>query len=378
MKNKCKFVFVCLCFVFLASWGFSFDFGVSLDSSFLVYDTETVPTEKSTMGLSEEVVLWARQKISENISFYTKGNYQFSYDFEEVSQKLDLSDFLLQMVFAKSEETKVSFDLGRFPIYDAGKMIFNNSIDGGKISLKISQMDLDLFCGYTGLLNGKSINIFKSTIATDDEKLYSLASGFVVAGFSTTAKNFFKDNSITFDISTFVPTSSDEQRKAALYSEIGLNGALSSVVLHDLYAGVSLLFDEESKVGVFFDGNLSWYLDFLSSCIATKITFATDTFFPFVDKVCVLGVNDSLNGVFKWGLNGSIKPVSTLLLSLGGDFVMDVEGSSFKKDCIQWNSSLVWQILSDVQFNLYVAQKIPLVDVVNPLFLGSASLIVNF
>ena len=67
MKNKCKFVFVCLCFVFLASWGFSFDFGVSLDSSFLVYDTETVPTEKSTMGLSEEVVLWARQKISENI-----------------------------------------------------------------------------------------------------------------------------------------------------------------------------------------------------------------------------------------------------------------------------------------------------------------------
>ena len=82
--------------------------------------------------------------------------------------------------------------------------------------------------------------------------------------------------------------------------------------------------------------------------------------------------------MFKWGLTGSIKPVSTLLLAVGGDFVMDVEGSSFEKDCIQWNSSLKWQILSDVQFDMYIAQKIPLTDVVKPLFLGSASLVINF
>lgn len=378
MKNNFKIVFACLLFVFFASFGFAFDFGVALDSSFLIYDTENFQTDETTMEISEGVTLWAREKISKNISFYTKGNYQFSYDFEDFSQKIDLSNFQVQMVFPKSDTTKIALDLGRFPVFDAGRMIYNNPIDGGKIALEISQLDLELFCGYTGLLNGKSINISDSTVITDNEKVYALASGFVAAGFSTTAKNFFKNNSINFDISTFVPTSADEDRKTALYSEIGINGALSSMIYHDLYAGVSLFFTEEPKAGVFFDGTLSCYPGFLSSCIATEITFVTDTYFPFVDNSCVLGESESLNGLFKWGLTGSIKPVSTLLLAVGGDFVMDVEGSSFAKDCIQWNSSLKWQILSDVQFDMYIAQKIPLTDVVKPLFLGSASLVINF
>jgi hypothetical protein len=320
----------------------------------------------------------SRIPVTKWASIIMTGNYGFSYGASKFSHQVDLSTLYAEMDFQTSKTAKIGVDLGRLQFSDFSGLIYNNSIDGGKIDFELSDVQIELFSGYTGFLNGKSLRFVNVVQENDDAKVYQLAPGMFISGFSTNIKNVFTNSAIGCNFSTFVLSSNIEGRDTAVYAEIGIEGPLSSVLYHKVSAAMNFSAGETKYAGILADGNIMCYPGFLSSSLSAQMTFATDTFYAITDSAMVLGEANSLNGLLKFALSGSLKPVSSIVCAAGVDFSMDVVGANVSKNCIQWNSSINYQILSDLAFNLFVAQKIPLKEDSNKLIMGSASLVLNF
>lgn len=354
---------------------FSFDWGGSSNTNFSIFDTATFPTEEATLSLGEKLSLWGKVDFNKNMALYMEGNYQGSYDFESYTQKINLQLFDLKMAFAPSNSAIINVDLGRVFVSDPSRMIYGNLLDGGKVQFSLPAVDLSVFAGYTGLLNASDLLVVNSTQEVASEKIYPLAPGFVAAGLNATAKNVFGNNSFGLDVSSFIPVKESETRETSIYLELNSTGPIDNSFYYDLSTAVCFL---GSKTGIIANGVITYYPSFLSSMVAANVTFATDTFAAFVDPALVLGENNSLAGLLKAGLIASIKPLDNLLFQLAGDFVMDIQGSNFSNDSIQWNTSLKWQAMTDIQLNIFVGQKIPLVETVEPVWFCSAGFTLNF
>ena len=353
MNKSKKIICGVLVLVCIFSSAFSFDWGGSSNTSFSVYDAAAFPTEDATLSLAEKLSLWGKVSFNKNISLNMEGNYQGTYDFEKYNQKIDLQLFDLKMAFIPSTSAIINVDLGRIFVSDSSRMIYGNLIDGGKVQFSLPTVDLGVFAGYTGLINSSNLAVVNSSQEIDFQKIYSLAPAFVAVGLNATAKT----------------------RETSIYLELNSTGPIANSFYYDLSTAVSFL---GSKTGIMANGAITYYPSFLSSMVAANVTFATDTFASFVDPALVLGESNSLSGLLKAGLVASIKPIDSLLVQLAGDFVMDVQGSSLVKDSIQWNTSLKWQAMTDIQLNMFVGQKIPLVDTVEPVWFCSAGFTLNF
>ena len=134
-----------------------------------------------------------------------EGGYEVKSNFETTSQNVNLDFFGIKMGFYPSSVAQIDVDLGRIFISDSYGLIFNNSVDGGKLKISLPVANLSMFAGYTGLLNGKNFQIVNSTIEVDQDAIYSFAPGFMVAGFDITSKNTFENHSLGLNVSSFVP-----------------------------------------------------------------------------------------------------------------------------------------------------------------------------
>lgn len=375
MMRKTKFIFSLLLLFWVVSSAYSFEIGFSLNSSGQALKIDDQPLAFSG---NESLNMMSRIPVTKWASIIMTGNYGVSYGASKFSHQVDLSTLYAEMDFQTSKTAKIGVDLGRLQFSDFSGLIYNNSIDGGKIDFELSDVQIELFSGYTGFLNGKSLRFVNVVQENDDGKVYQLAPGIFISGFSTNIKNVFTNSAIGCNFSTFVLSSNIEERDTAVYAEIGIEGPLSSVLYHKVSAAMNFSAGETKYAGILADGNIMYYPEFLSSSLSAQVTFATDTFYAITDSAMVLGEANSLNGLLKFALNGSLKPISNIVCVAGVDFAMDVVGANVSKNCIQWNSSINYQILSDLAFNLFVAQKIPLKEDSNKLIMGSASLVLNF
>ncbi len=375
MMRKTKFIFSLILLFWVVSSAYSFDIGFSLNSSGQALKIDDQPLAFSG---NENLNMMSRIPVTKWASIIMTGNYGFSYGASKFSHQVDLSTLYAEMDFQTAKTAKIGVDLGRLQFSDFSGLIYNNSIDGGKIDFELSDVQIELFSGYTGFLNGKTLRFVNVVQENDDGKVYQLAPGMFISGFSTNIKNVFTNSAIGCNFSTFVLSSNIEERDTAVYAEIGIEGPLSSVLYHKVSAAMNFSAGETKYAGILADGNIMYYPEFLSSSLSAQVTFATDTFYAITDSAMVLGEANSLNGLLKFALSGSLKPISSIVCAAGVDFAMDVVGANVSKNCIQWNSSINYQILSDLAFNLFVAQKIPLKEDSNKLIMGSASLVLNF
>lgn len=375
MMKKSKFIFSLLLLILTVSFVYSFDFGFTQNSSLQVVKVVEKPLSLSG---NESVNVWAKVPMAKWATLMMDGNYALSFGANSLSNQLDLGNFYVEMDFQTSKTAKIGVDLGRIQFSDFSGLIYNNSIDGGKIDFELSDIQLKLFSGYTGLLNGKSVRFVNILQENDSSKVYQFAPGMLISGFSTNVKNIFSNSAIGCNFSTYVVSSNREDVDTTVYAEVGIEGPLSSVLYHKVSAAMNYSAGETKLAGVLATGDLMYYPSFLSSSVTANVTFATDTFYPITDTSMVFGEANSLTGLLKFSLNGSLKPISTMVVSAGADFAMDVIGSNVTKNCIQWNSSVNYQILSDLALNLFVAQKIALTEESSNLFMGSASLVLNF
>lgn len=357
---------------------FSFDWGGSLDTSFSAFDTEVLPTENTTLTIGEKATLWGKLKINETLTFQMEGSYDVSTDFENVTQSVNLDFFQLKMSLNPTSQAKLDFDLGRFSVADSSKLIFNNLIDGGRLKIDLSTLDLALFAGYTGLLNGKKLSVVNSSVEIDPSSLYSFAPGYVAAGLSVDSKNILGNHLFGCEVSAFIPVDSEETRGTSAYVLLKANGPISKAVYYDAFAAVSLLINEETQTGIMANGVISYYPSFIKSYFTGNVTFATDTFVSFVDPRLLLAQENTLNGLLKIGMAGNLRLVDSFLISVNGDYIMKVVGAEMNSDSIQWTTSAVWNIFSDFQINMNLGQRIPLVEDSMSVVFGGLSLAINF
>lgn len=371
------FLFV-LIFLCITTYSFSFEWGGSLNTNINVYNEELIPTEETSFTIAENAILWGKLKINDTMLFQMEGGYEVKSNFETTSQNVNLDFFGIKMGFYPSSVAQIDVDLGRIFISDSYGLIFNNSVDGGKLKISLPVANLSMFAGYTGLLNGKNFQIVNSTIEVDQDAIYSFAPGFVVAGFDITSKNTFENHSLGLNVSSFIPVQKNETRPTSIYGQIYANGPIVNSLYYDLVAAVGIYTENQLKAGVMMNGEVAYYPSFIKSIFSANILFATDTFYSFIDPSVVIAKQNSINGILKFGLATSIRPLDSLLVTLGGDFAMDVEGSNVFVDCFQWTTSASWQILSDIKLALNLGQKIGLNEDSTDSFFGALSFVLNY
>lgn len=377
MKKLLKNILCLSLMFFVASFAFSVNFGANLNSTFGIFDSNVFPSKESNMLLSEKVDLWMVNSFNENVLLRVQGSYELGCDFETIYNQLDLSCLKLEMGFDISRDSTINVDFGRFYVSDSDSTVYGNLIDGVNASLSLDDVEVDLFCGYTGLLNANSISIVNSSKEKDSNKIYSLASGFLVAGNSLVANDIWQNNSISYDVFAFLPMEKAENRSTSIYGKASFFGNINTAFYHDFSAILGLFYGEKTTTGFVLNGNFGWYPSFKNSTLGLNVLYASENYYPFIDSGIVMGEDISLNGLLKIGINGSIKPLSNLYIGIMGDFVMDSKENKIAPDCFQWSSSLSWQIFSDMMFNINLIQKIPLNESVIPGFMGVASLVVN-
>ncbi|MEE0999515.1 MAG: hypothetical protein UIH41_07630, partial [Treponemataceae bacterium] len=333
---------------------------------------------KTSFTIAENAILWGKLKINDTMLFQMEGGYEVKSNFETTSQNVNLDFFGIKMGFYPSSVAQIDVDLGRIFISDSYGLIFNNSVDGGKLKISLPVANLSMFAGYTGLLNGKNFQIVNSTIEVDQDAIYSFAPGFMVAGFDITSKNTFENHSLGLNVSSFVPVQKNETRPTSIYGQIYANGPIVNSLYYDLVAAVGIYTENQLKAGVMMNGEVAYYPSFIKSIFSANILFATDTFYSFIDPSVVIAKQNSINGILKFGLATSIRPLDSLLVTLGGDFAMDVEGSNVFVDCFQWTTSASWQILSDIKLALNLGQKIGLNEDSSDSFFGALSFVLNY
>ena len=371
------FLFV-LIFLCITTYSFSFEWGGSLNTNINVYNEELIPTEETSFTIAENAILWGKLKINDTMLFQMEGGYEVKSNFETTSQNVNLDFFGIKMGFYPSSVAQIDVDLGRIFISDSYGLIFNNSVDGGKLKISLPVANLSMFAGYTGLLNGKNFQIVNSTIEVDQDAIYSFAPGFMVAGFDITSKNTFENHSLGLNVSSFIPVQKNETRPTSIYGQIYANGPIVNSLYYDLVAAVGIYTENQLKAGVMMNGEVAYYPSFIKSIFSANILFATDTFYSFLDPSVVIAKQNSINGILKFGLATSIRPLDSLLVTLGGDFAMDVEGSNVFVDCFQWTTSASWQILSDIKLALNLGQKIGLNEDSTDSFFGALSFVLNY
>lgn len=371
------FLFV-LIFLCITTYSFSFEWGGSLNTNINVYNEELIPTEETSFTIAENAILWGKLKINDTMLFQMEGGYEVKSNFETTSQNVNLDFFGIKMGFYPSSVAQIDVDLGRIFISDSYGLIFNNSVDGGKLKISLPVANLSMFAGYTGLLNGKNFQIVNSTIEVDQDAIYSFAPGFMVAGFDITSKNTFENHSLGLNVSSFIPVQKNETRPTSIYGQIYANGPIVNSLYYDLVAAVGIYTENQLKAGVMMNGEVAYYPTFIKSIFSANILFATDTFYSFIDPSVVIAKQNSINGILKFGLATSIRPLDSLLVTLGGDFAMDVEGSNVFVDCFQWTTSASWQILSDIKLALNLGQKIGLNEDSTDSFFGGLSFVLNY
>ena len=371
------FLFV-LIFLCITTYSFSFEWGGSLNTNINVYNEELIPTEETSFTIAENAILWGKLKINDTMLFQMEGGYEVKSNFETTSQNVNLDFFGIKMGFYPSSVAQIDVDLGRIFISDSYGLIFNNSVDGGKLKISLPVANLSMFAGYTGLLNGKNFQIVNSTIEVDQDAIYSFAPGFMVAGFDITSKNTFENHSLGLNVSSFIPVQKNETRPTSIYGQIYANGPIVNSLYYDLVAAVGIYTENQLKAGVMMNGEVAYYPTFIKSIFSANILFATDTFYSFLDPSVVIAKQNSINGILKFGLATSIRPLDSLLVTLGGDFAMDVEGANVFVDCFQWTTSASWQILSDIKLALNLGQKIGLNEDSTDSFFGALSFVLNY
>ena len=138
MMRKSKFICSLLLLFLAVSFVYSFDYGFSLNSSVQTVKVDDKPLSYSG---SEGLSLWSRIPVTKWASFVMNGSYGLSYDATKLTHQVNLSSMGVEMDFQTSKTAKIGVDLGRVQFTDFSGLIYNNSLDGGKIDFELSESD---------------------------------------------------------------------------------------------------------------------------------------------------------------------------------------------------------------------------------------------
>lgn len=237
-----KKIIVALCSVlFVTSFSFGFEWGGNF-----INDTAFVGHDDLKLKQVDGVSLWFSTPMTKDksVSFSAQGSYFFKIDEtpdeeDEFINVLNLDLFKLSINGKINEKNKYSVNAGRFFIRDISGFVFSQVCDGILLNFSSRVTDIQLYGGYTGLLNSKSVTILNSNETSYSEKdndFWTLCPKYVPFGVSFVFPSLFLNQSLAVQGLGFkdLEKDVDDDWYDRYYGTIALNGFVSKAVSYDI------------------------------------------------------------------------------------------------------------------------------------------------
>ena len=350
---------------------FSLSFGGNLTTNSIL----TIYEDKSfILENSENLSLWLKFPLNKTYTsfFACEGFYDFSIKSAEeqeiiIGNTLDIPLFKFSFNLNLGN-TKSTLNLGRFVVTDTTGFVLNQTIDGIFARFISTKTDFSLFAGYTGLLNALNSRYFECPYITEGN-LYALSPSYFIT--SASAKfNAFNTQFINAEFVASVDFNKLDYHK--MYATLSLNGAISHRLYYILQStfGMSLKSDgtENLQIANLSKIDITSYFDFLTSSLTLHGVYASSVSESFGAFKPITQIESSLTGqsyssLIKTGLLYTLKPISSLYVSLSSDGLCSFNSdSALVFEGIQWALESKWQIVSDIYLSVAGQQFISFLE----------------
>ena len=348
----------------------------------LTNDSKLANVEKDgSLKLDQKngVNFWLRAPLNEEGTSYFAGeaSFQTEYDTAETDSDKKLKLYadlnLFKFVFKNELDSgNIQFSLGRFFNSDLTGLVYSQNADGLRFDANLPRVALTLFGSYTGLLNAKTVSMLEidSPDTTDKEKtVYVLAHKYAVGGLTFSLPHFAAGQ--TLSLEGLATLSLESTKYNRFYGTFALNGPIVSPVFYSISSTIGFAkYDEQDMVkGNLSKASISVYPDFKSMSVSLNGVYASgkqgpfEAFQGFTSSTAANSLSEpEYSGILKAGLSATIKPVSNLLLSAGGDVLFTTiggeESNKIEQAGFQYSAGFNWQIVSDVSLGANFLQYI--------------------
>lgn len=349
----------------LLSAAYSLDFG-----ALLANDSNFTGNKMSELQLDQvdTASAWLKVPLSANSYFATEGMYRFEkkwidlFDVEEKEKEaadesaLDLSLAKFSLLLPAGSGS-LAVSAGRFATSDATSVIYNQTADGLTITYATPYLNFSLYGAYTGLLNNRTVAMLnESGYAEDDPgKKYALAAKYAVAAVTSSFSNFVGSQTVTLQALGAWRLEGDSFNR--MYATLAFNGPLLPRLFYTLSSTLGLRqYDGENELSNLSKATFAFYTNLKSLSLTAHALYASGSqgslkaFESVTSQTAVKAFSGrtEYTELLRAGLAASIKPVRQLLLTAGGDVILDAAASTPAYEGFQWQANASWQIVSDV------------------------------
>ena len=183
-------------------------------------------------------------------------------------------------------------------------------------------------------------------------------------------KEFNEVDNLVFSILSYVDFNKLDYHK--MYATLSLNGAISHRLYYILQStfGMSLKSDgtENLQIANLSKIDITSYFDFLTSSLTLHGVYASSVSESFGAFKPITQIESSLTGqsyssLIKTGLLYTLKPISSLYVSLSSDGLCSFNSdSTLVFEGIQWALESKWQIVSDIYLSVAGQQFISFLE----------------
>ena len=244
---------------------------------------------------------------------------------------------------------------GRFSTADVSGVIYNQNADGAFVGYESPVLSASVYGAYTGLLNARTVSMLDDVTEEDTEKLYQLATKYVVTTATLSLPNLVASQTLTAQFLGTFRLEDDSYNR--LYAALALNGPLARQLFYSASSTLGIcMYDGDTDLSNLTKASLSLYTGAKGLALTATGVYASGEQGPFKaftgftsqTAVKALSGRTEYTGLAKGGLAASVKPVATVLVVLSGDAIFDAADSSVSYEGFQWQASANWQIASDV------------------------------
>ena len=322
---------------------FAFNFGGILSTTSYVQDS----VSNLSFNQYVETSLWMRANFGKNTTLSADIFYSFNGDFANKSElnvgktssflnKLDISSLKLISKFYLKSGT-IDLSLGRFLINDFSGSVFAQKLDALALGFVNQSFVLKFYTGYTGLLNYYTVSMYSPKFIPEANPIYTFATPYIVANVSAKFPVLFASQNLGIELYTAIDAKNFEYTSTYQFN-------LGS-------------YPEKHSWGNLTKAEISWFTGIYSLILSANVLYVSDSFTP-ISTVDVLTDGSNLDSVFKTGFLASIKPIESLFLSLGSDFVFDVTDNNNVQNYkgFQYSALVRYELFDDVLLNVSASQ----------------------
>ena len=376
-KNILKNVTLSLIFTFAVSSVFAVDFGATIDNSSKLYTNDF---SSCSLDQTDSVLTWTKINFLNSGTTYLALEGLFSYEYTNSalgSEDADkLNDFILDLTLFKffhtlklNSRNTLSFSAGRFFISDSTSTILLQNADGLLTKYETPHAKLSLYCGYTGLLNAKSITMLNSsdvTFSYDSSLVYDWNTSYLVASLSGGLPFILFNQSISLEVLSLTglhgPYTLNTENTTTIgdnrfYATLFVNGPLSTEIFYTFSSTFSTYnFTEVANLS---KAKVDFYFPFMNGAASINAVYASGengfltSFKGITSNTASYSYDEpEYSGLLKAGASASIKPVSNILVTLGSDAVFLCPESTFSYGGFEVYANASYQIFTDLNLSL--------------------------